>query len=298
MKRAFTLVVILLIPIFTSIAESPFRVSGKTNDSGLRVRSGPELNAEVVGSLADDTDLEIIDMTDDRVAIGDMSARWYRFTNKWDGDEIEGWAYGFFIDVKPEDLLAKAIWLGRPELVRKLINEGANINARLIEEGLTFTQYELYEHKSSLLMEAVRAGNEDIVGILIDSGADPDTRMSHGEPGGTITSKALIRAVELEESGIVELLVKGGADLETEGIYFGGGGEKLEVTPLSAAAAIGNTTIARYLLDAGADVNHVLTYWHIIDGELPKTAMNFAEENGYTEITVLLRDYGGKKAGK
>lgn len=298
MKRVLILILILLIWNLPLIAVEPFRVTGKTNDGGLRVRSEPTLNAEVVGSLPDNTELEILGMTDDPVPIGDMSARWFHFVNKWDGEAIEGWAYGFFIDVEPDELLAKAIWTGGPELIRKLIEEGADVSARLIEEGLSFTQYELYEYKSSPLTEAVKTGNRDTVRILIDAGADPDIRTIYGEPGGSTTSSALILAAALDAPAIVELLIMAGSDLEIEGMEFGGGGEKMEVTALSTAAALGNTTIARYLLEAGADPNHEVTSWHITDGELSKTAMDIAGDSGNSEVVELLQSYGGLAADK
>ena len=78
------------------------------------------------------------------MAIGTMSARWYKVRTLSGEDEIEGWSYGFFINVDQEELLARAIWLGRPLLVQELIGAGADVNAVLTEEGEEFTQYEYY----------------------------------------------------------------------------------------------------------------------------------------------------------
>ena len=294
MKRLFIIAVILLLPVSMLTAVDPLRVSGRTNDSGLRVRSGPELGDEVVGSLPFDINIEILDISDEKTDIGDMSARWYRIRNLWNGDEIEGWAYGYFIDVNPNNLLAKAIWLNRIELIKDLIIEGADINADLIEEGEDFTQYELYSYVSSALMEAVKASNADIVTILLDAGADIDARMILGGPGGSLSRSPLIQAVESGNIEISELLISRGADLESTEMNFGGGTGKQEITPLSVAVTVDNRQMVEILLSAGADVNHAVNYQQIQDTKKPGTPVDIAAEMGLTEMEDILREYGGE----
>ncbi len=294
MKRLFIIAVILLLPVSMLTAVDPLRVSGRTNDSGLRVRSGPELGDEVVGSLPFDINIEILDISDEKTDIGDMSARWYRIRNLWNGDEIEGWAYGYFIDVNPNNLLAKAIWLNRTELIKDLIIEGADINADLIEEGEDFTQYELYSYVSSALMEAVKASNADIVTILLDAGADIDARMILGGPGGSLSRSPLIQAVESGNIEISELLISRGADLESTEMNFGGGTGKQEITPLSVAVTVDNRQMVEILLSAGADVNHAVNYQQIQDTKKPGTPVDIAAEMGLTEMEDILREYGGE----
>lgn len=294
MRRLFIIAVILLLPVSMLTAVDPLRVSGRTNDSGLRVRSGPELGDEVVGSLPFDINIEILDISDEKTDIGDMSARWYRIRNLWNGDEIEGWAYGYFIDVNPNNLLAKAIWLNRIELIKDLIIEGADINADLIEEGEDFTQYELYSYVSSALMEAVKASNADIVTILLDAGADIDARMILGGPGGSLSRSPLIQAVESGNIEISELLISRGADLESTEMNFGGGTGKQEITPLSVAVTVDNRQMVEILLSAGADVNHAVNYQQIQDTKKPGTPVDIAAEMGLTEMEDILREYGGE----
>ena len=294
MKRLFIIAVILLLPVSMLTAVDPLRVSGRTNDSGLRVRSGPELGDEVVGSLPFDINIEILDISDEKTDIGDMSARWYRIRNLWNGDEIEGWAYGYFIDVNPNNLLAKAIWLNRIELIKDLIIEGADINTDLIEEGEAFTQYELYSYVSSALMEAVKASNADIVTILLDAGADIDARMILGGPGGSLSRSPLIQAVESGNIEISELLISRGADLESTEMNFGGGTGKQEITPLSVAVTVDNRQMVEILLSAGADVNHAVNYQQIQDTKKPGTPVDIAAEMGLTEMEDILREYGGE----
>ena len=284
MRRLFIIAVILILPVSMLTAVDPLRISGKTNDSGLRVRSGPELGDEVIGNLPFDMNIEILDISDEKLDIGDMSARWYRIRNMWNGDEIEGWAYGYFIDVNPENLLAKAIWLNKTELIKNLISEGADINTALIEEGEDFTQYELYSYVSSVLMEAVKTGNADIVRRLLDAGADTDARMILGGPGGSLSRNPLIQAVESGNIEISELLISRGADLESTEMNFGGGTGKQEITPLSVAVTLDNRQMVEILLNAGADVNHAVDSRRIKD---------IAAEMGFIEIEDILKKYGG-----
>ncbi len=294
MTRIFIIAVLLILPVSILTAVDPLRVSGRTNDSGLRVRSGPELGDEVIGSLPFDKNIEILDISDEKTDIGDMSARWYRIRNMWNGDEIEGWAYGYFIDVNPNYLLAKAIWLNRTELIRNLIIEGADINADLTEEGEDFTQYELYIYVSSALMEAVKTENTDIIRILLDAGADTEKKMILGGPGGTDRSYPLIQAVESGNIEISKLLIRSGANLEISGMKFGGGTGKQEITPLSVAVTADNRQMVEMLLNAGAEVNHALDYRQIQG--IDKTPVDIAVEMGFIEIENLLREYGGKPA--
>jgi len=296
MKHLWFITLLLILPVSLLTAIDPLRISGRTNDSGLRVRSGPELGDVIIGNLPFDLNVEILDISDEKTDIGDMTARWYRIRNMWNGDEIEGWAYGYFIDINPNYLLAKAIWLNRTDLIRSLITEGADINGSLTEEGEVFTQYELYTYVSSVLMEAVKIGNPDIVRLLVDAGADIDRKMTLGEPGGSVRSYPLIQAVESENIEISELLISRGADLESTGMNFGGGTGKQEITPLSVAVSTENFRMVEMLLDAGAEVNHILNHRQIQSVDKPGTSVDIAADLGLIKIEDLLREYGGKPA--
>jgi len=294
MKYLWSIALLLILPISMLTAVDPLRISGRTNDGGLRVRSGPELGDEVIGKLPFDMNIEILDISEEKSVIGDMSARWYLIHSMWNSEKIEGWAYGYFIDVNPNHLLAKALWLNRTELIRSLIKEGADINSVLIEEGEVFTQYELYTYVSSVLMEAVKTGNPDNVRILLDAGADSDAKMTLGEPGGTVSSYPLIQAVESGDIEITKLLINRGADLESTGMKFGGGTGKQEITPLSVAVTTENLQMVEMLLNAGSRVNHALDYRQIQG--IDKTPVDIAMEMDLTEIENLLREYGGESA--
>jgi len=295
-RRVPISILLLLIPVLSIGAVSPFRMGGRTNADRLRVRTEPTLNGEIVASLAVGTDLEILDVTAEEMAIGTMSARWYKVRTLPGEDEIEGWSYGFFIDVDQEELLARAIWLGRPLLVRELIGAGAHVNTVLTEEGEEFTQYDEYSYSSTLLIEAVRAENAEILEILLASGADPDAEYSHGEPGGTERSNSLISAVELGNHQLVSLLVESGANLDAGKTHAGGGGDRFQVTPLSAAIQRADRFLVEYLLRSGADVNLAVRYQSLLRDDSWKSPLDMAEEAQLPEIADMIRAFGGEKA--
>ena len=295
--RLFLLPLLLLVPLLLLSAAEPFRVAGTTNADKLQVRQEPTLTGALAGSLAVGTDLEILDVTPEEMVIGNMSSRWYQIRSLPGGDGIEGWSYGYFIDVRVEDILALAIWSDRPPLVQELIDSGADVNALLEEEGPVFTEYELYSYSSSPLMEATLAQNHVILELLLAAGADPDTGYERGEPGGWVHRKALVTAVERGNPAIVTALVQNGADLEIEMEMFGGGGDGYRLSPLTAAVIAEDMALVELLLALGADVNHAVRYRSIYgDGDTWKTPLDVASENGLMEIWFALEAAGGKYA--
>ncbi len=292
MKRIPIFIIVLLIFVSSAWANDPFRVSGITNDSGLRVRSEPVLAGDVVGSLTANTAVEILDISHEKMKIGDMEAWWYKIKTLSGANNIEGWSYGYFIDAQPADLLALAIWLDRPAIVHELIQEGADVNADLSEEGLKFTEYDEYSYNSASLVEAVRSENDEIMKILLSAGADPDSDYSFGGPGGGISSSALIVAVGRRNRKIVKLLVDAGADMEAEGYVGGAGTDNYNSTPVTAAIENGDHSLLEYLISTGADVNHSVKYRLIMGGEAWKSPLDIAEERGHTDIAALLRASG------
>ncbi len=296
-SRLLLVSLFFLLPLLLLGATEPFRVAGTTNADKLRVRQEPTLTGAQVGSLAVETDLEILDVTPEEMVIGEMSARWYQIKPLPGGDAIEGWSYGYFIDVRLEDILALAIWNDQPLLVQELIDAGVDVNARLEEEGSVFTEYELYSYSSSPLMEATLAENEAALELLLAAGASPDTGYVQGEPGGVFTTNALVTAVERGNTAIVTALIQNDADLEIEMESFGGGGDGYRMSPLTAAVVAENIDLVELLLSSGADVNHALKYWAIFgDGDTWKTALDIAFENGLMAISFALEDAGGKTA--
>jgi ankyrin repeat protein len=83
-------------------------------------------------------------------------------------------------------------------------------------------------------------GNEAVVRLLIDRGADVNTQ-------GGVHRNALQAAALKGDEAVVRLLVDRGADVNTQGGYYG--------NALQEAASKGNEAVVRLLVDRGANVN-------------------------------------------
>ena len=70
------------------------------NDSRVRVRENPNLEAQHLGYLNTGDEVEVFDRSGIKVQIGDMNDWWYKIRRKSDG--LEGWAYGPFLDLAEE----------------------------------------------------------------------------------------------------------------------------------------------------------------------------------------------------
>ncbi|HRF83222.1 MAG TPA: M56 family metallopeptidase [Pseudoxanthomonas sp.] len=129
-------------------------------------------------------------------------------------------------DARVVALLAAAR-AGESLQVRQLVQSGADIDARVLNEGTP-------------LIQAVRSRNLDTVDMLLALGADPD-RASLGE------GNPLIVASRLGLQPAVERLVEAGADVNRMVTY--------DETPLINAARAGHLPTVRYLVQHGASVN-------------------------------------------
>uniref|UniRef100_UPI002147BE07 M56 family metallopeptidase n=1 Tax=Tahibacter caeni TaxID=1453545 RepID=UPI002147BE07 len=128
-------------------------------------------------------------------------------------------------DARVTALLAAAR-SGDDVTVRRLVRDGADIDARVLDGG-------------TALIQAVRAGDPAMVDTLLELGADPDrASLGQGNP--------LIAAARLGRQSIVEGLVEAGADVNRVVTY--------DETPLINAARAGHLATVRYLVAHGADV--------------------------------------------
>jgi len=130
------------------------------------------------------------------------------------------------------------------------------------------------------LTEAVIDGNKDLVGRLLDLGADPDSQVpirGWGRRGirGRIRNN-LIRATVENHLEIVELLLDAGAEVDAQDVRGN--------TALIWASGKGYLPIVKLLLASGANVNK--------PNSSGRTALNYAVEMGYSEIEYVLRDAG------
>jgi len=122
-------------------------------------------------------------------------------------------------------VLMEASISGRADLVRLLVERGANVNAKFPRNGMT------------VLMFAGDTAHTKIVEVLIEKGADINARDNHG-----VT--ALISAAAGGHSDVVRLLIEKGADVNAKNNY----GE----TALSRASKYNRTGIIELLKQAGA----------------------------------------------
>jgi ankyrin repeat protein len=121
--------------------------------------------------------------------------------------------------------LQKAAWNGRTEIAKLLIAHGASVN----DSAPT----------GSALNNAVSRGWDDMVTLLLESGADPNQRDARD-------NTPLGLAVSAGHQEIAAMLIKEGADLTAS--TFG-------LTPLMFAASSGDLEMMRFLVKAGAKVN-------------------------------------------
>jgi ankyrin repeat protein len=127
--------------------------------------------------------------------------------------------------------LVWVIGTGRVAAVKKLIELGSDINVK------TFS--------GTPIQCAAKAGHLEIVEILISAGADLDTASSF--------STALTSAIERGHFKIALKLIAAGADPNLTAEYS-------TVTPLALAAIQGSQPVIQALIQAGADINHVIPH--------------------------------------
>ncbi len=142
-----------------------------------------------------------------------------------------------------------AAWQNVPDLVRILIEAGANVHAR---DRLGITP----------LYDAIRdAQNPEIVGLLLENGAEPNPANKRGR-----------RALSFADSPkTVELCLEAGGDVNAAG--------QEGMTALHWAVQWGKKKVVRALLDAGADTTKKRN-----DGKTPMDLARQAGEKGMIQI--------------
>ena len=149
-----------------------------------------------------------------------------------------------------------ACYLGELEIVIKLLQEGASVNAK-DEVGVSALSY------------ASDRGHNEIVELLLTHGANVNARSDIG-------STPLMNAAFMGHYKIVRLLIEHGADIKAQSVEG--------TTALMNAAANGHGDIVKILLAKGANLNAcevcgLTALWNAIAG-------------GYTDIVKVLIDSG------
>lgn len=155
--------------------------------------------------------------------------------------------------------LMRASAKGDLETVKKLLNEGVDVNATDM-------------HGRTALIEAAWSGNASIAELLVQKGAEVNAADSAGYT-------ALMRASEEGHLSLVKTLIKNGADVNARGKVRG-------TTSLMLAAENGHKEIIKILIDSGAKVNAIDQY--------EETALARAYRTNQTEAAELIESKGGR----
>jgi len=186
---------------------------------------------------------------------------------------------GADMEILPSSLNQTALYMassrGCADVVRLLIDRGADLNA-ICEDY----HEDACDVKWSPLHVAIYTERRDIAVLLLESGADTETRSCWDET-------ALYMASSRRCAYIVRQLISYGADLNAECDGHDEYGNDVKWTPLHAAILTGTPPIARTLLEHGADPN--------APDNLGNTALHLASHQGWGEevtFVELLLEYG------
>ena len=144
---------------------------------------------------------------------------------------------------------------GHADVVRLLLEKGANVNAQRLQG-----------HGETPLYQAASNGHADVVGLLLQKGANVNA----------LGSAPLYGAASNGHADVARLLLQKGANVNAQD--QGGG------APLYGAASNGNADVVRLLLEKGANVNAQRQ-----DGWTP---LHEAALWGHAEIVSLLLEKG------
>lgn len=168
----------------------------------------------------------------------------------------------------------QAALAGNPDLVKKLIREGADVNEQI--------GHDQPHWGSTPLRYSIEGGSLRVVQLLIKAGADvneaTDTNgipNKKGDADNVRNNTLLSYAIMLRRPDMVVELIKGGADVNKRDPVY------QAWTPLMIAAYLGNETIVSILIQAGADINAV-------NKLSDRTAIDYAHQQGHWRIVRLL----------
>lgn len=192
-----------------------------------------------------------------------------------------------------EESFVKAIKDKRSDIVKLFIDSGMSPNTTFkvgrysvpvifyaINSGDEMTFQVLLHSKAdlmasvegvSVLAKAAEKGTPEIISLIIKSGADINTE-------GYNKMTPLMTAIENDNNGAAWLFIQSGANVNAADIYG--------ITPLMRALGKGNIDIVRELIKKGANVNAV-------SKKGTKTS-KFIGEKEREAMTVLLRDAGAE----
>ena len=195
---------------------------------------------------------------------------------------------------KDTESLNKRLWesvlIGDVEQVTRLIDQGAEVDARDWEEKTPLHQASLYgrvhivkeliargadvnaqdEHGFTPLSRAARNGHIEVVNVLIDSGAD----VEKSSPNPLVIATPLSIAITVGDVKVVKALIEAGANVKG--------------SHLISASFDGHTEIVKILIANGVDVDK--------KDRMGNTAMSTAKARGHSQIVRLLEKAGAMEA--
>jgi ankyrin repeat protein len=210
--------------------------------------------------------------------------------------------YGFCGMPSESDELMSKVMENDLEAVKKLLDEGADVNVRDKQYGTTplmiACSYEGYTDMVKLLLSyhpdvniqdkvygntaliAAAGVSKEVVELLLENGAD----IHISGFNGTTAFVASITGVLADRvtTDIASLLLSKGADINHPLALEGGEG----MTCLMMVVKNERMDLVKFLIENGADVN--------IKAKDGSTALSIALENGYTDIVNYLKEHGAE----
>ncbi len=140
---------------------------------------------------------------------------------------VEDFVHSLLVDKYRNTQLFYAVYKGHLEIVKLLLEKGANVNAK-------------DKYGDTPLLRATKQRHLEIVKLLLDKGADVNEKDKYGDT-------PLLSAVEIDHLEIVKLLLEKGANVNAKNMNG--------YTPLMRATENGHLEMVKLLLDRGANVN-------------------------------------------
>ncbi|RDW57747.1 Pfs, NACHT and ankyrin protein [Coleophoma crateriformis] len=178
---------------------------------------------------------------------------------------------------------------GKIDMVKLLIETGADVNAQGGRHGNALQAASIHDHESivqllikkganvnaqkghygNALQAASHGGHESIVQLLIEKGADVNAQ-------GGLYSNALQAASDSGHESIVQLLIEKGANVNAQGGRYG--------NALQTASIHNHKSIVQLLIEKGANIN--------AQGGHYRNALQAAISGGHESIVQLLIEKG------
>ena len=164
--------------------------------------------------------------------------------------------------------LEAAVVIGDIEMAQYLLTNGAEV----VNTG----------KRTSLLSTPASKGNEAILGILLNAGADIDY-------GDDSTEPPLFRAIAEQQLGSMKFLIEAGANVKAQrclNTFFDASGPA--ITPLSAAVWSGFEDGVRLLLEHQVDIHATSKF----SNKNPESPLHTAARQGFGHIARQLLEHG------